>query len=69
MNVKSLEQMEKIVQSNKQLLWDGWTVIHSVQNPTAWMSRRGAYLKGKWHIQKRYEPGPLGWEIPDKLVR
>jgi len=69
MNIKSLKKMESIVAKNHQLFWDGWTVVHSVKNPTAWSSPNGAYVKGKWYIQKRYEPTIDGWEIPDKLVR
>lgn len=69
MNIRSLKKMEAIVAKNHQLIWDGWTVVHSVKNPTAWSSTNGAYVKGKWYIQKRYEPTVDGWEIPDKLVR
>lgn len=69
MKIKSLSKMEAIVARNHQLSWDGWTVLHSVKNPTAWSSPNGAYIKGKWHMQNRYEPTYDGWEIPDKLVR
>lgn len=69
MNIKSLKKMEQIVSRNRQLSWDGWTVVHSFKTPNGWSSPSGAYVDGKWFIQNRYEPTTSGWEIPDKLVR
>jgi hypothetical protein len=69
MNIKSLEQMERIVKRNKALSWDGWDVIQSYPNPTAWSQKNGAFVKGKWYSQKRFKINSNGWDIPDKLVR
>lgn len=69
MVIKSLEKMEAIVKKNNSLSWDGWTVVSLSKNPTGWMSPRGAFIKGSWYIQNRYEPNSNGWEIPDKIVR
>lgn len=68
MLIKSLEQMEDIVKNNDRLSWDGWTVIESKTNENGMMSKDGAFVDGKWIVQKRYEATVNGWEIPNKLV-
>jgi hypothetical protein len=69
MLVTSLEKMEEIVESDRSLSWRGWDVVHSVPNPTAWSKPDGAYIKGKWYIQKIFALSTDGWEIPNKFVR
>ena len=68
MQIKTLEQMEKIVSNNKALFWDGWTVINSYPSESARTSKFGAFVQGKWHLQKRFTPSTDGWDIPDKFV-
>jgi hypothetical protein len=68
MLITSLDQMEKIVSSNKSLKWDGWTVINYTYTPTAWTKTNGAFLDGKWYTANRYEPTESGWDIPAKFV-
>ena len=68
MNIKSLEKMEEIVSKNKSLFWDGWTVVNSYVSDKARTSNQGAFRNGQWHLQKRFEPTTLGWDIPDKFV-
>jgi hypothetical protein len=67
MLIDSLETVEAIVENNESLSWDGWTVIEFKQSPTAWMSKEGAFVDGKWIIRKRYE-WDNGWKIPKKFV-
>lgn len=69
MIISSLEKMEEIVGYNKSLSWDGWTVIESKTKENGIMSQDGAYVDGKWIVQKRYEATAIGWEIPSKFVR
>ena len=68
MQIKSLEKMEEIVAKNKALFWDGWTVVNSYPSEKGSSSSNGAYVKGTWHLQRRYVPSNAGWEIPDKFV-
>jgi hypothetical protein len=68
MLITSLEKMEEIVKNNNNLSWDGWTVIENKTNENGAMSKDGAYVEGKWIVQKRYEATATGWEIPHKLV-
>lgn len=68
MNVNSLEVMESIVEDNDSLSWDGWTVIESDLKKDGMLSVDGAYVNGKWIVQKRYSPEANGWNIPNRLV-
>lgn len=69
MLITSLDQMETIVENNKFLSWDGWTVLENRTKENGVMSPEGRYVNGKWIVQKRYEVTADGWEIPNKLVR
>lgn len=69
MNIVSLEKMEQIVSNNKSLSWDGWTVIESKADPSAWMKPNAMFKNELWHRVNRYEPTNLGWSLPAKLVR
>lgn len=68
MLVKSLEQMESIVKKNRNLKWDGWTVVDIQQTDKGRTSKSGLFSKGKWHLEKRYELTDNGWNIPDGLM-
>lgn len=68
MIINSLEQMEKVVSKSKSLFWDGWTVVNSFPSEKGRTSPQGAFVNGKWHLQRRFTPSQTGWEIPDKLV-
>lgn len=69
MTITSLEKMEEIVEKNKALSWDGWTVLVSKLSPTAWMKVNARFVDGKWYRVDRIEPGPRGWDISSSLVR
>lgn len=69
MIINSLEVMEDIVKNNDNLSWDGWTILENKTNEDGMMSKDGAFVNGKWIVQKRYEATATGWEIPNKFVR
>jgi len=69
MLITSLEQMESIVSKNKELRWDGWTVISSYPSEKGRTSKFGAIVNGSWHLQRRFELNKNGWEIPKNFVR
>ena len=69
MQVTSLEKMEAIVANNKSLSWDGWTVLETKNDPTAWTKTSGAFINGSWKVQNRFAPTEQGWDIPGKFVR
>ena len=68
MLITSLDKMEAIVEENKFLKWDGWTVVNYIKSPTAWTKKNGALLNGKWYLTNRFEPTEKGWDIPNRLV-
>jgi hypothetical protein len=68
MLIKSLEQMEKIVDSTEDLLWDGWDVVNIKPTDSGLMSKDAIQINGKWYIQKRFALTENGWEIPNKIV-
>lgn len=69
MYIKSLKQMEEIVSKNKELVWEGWTVIHSYQSDKARTSKFGRRVDGVWHLQRRFEPKKNGWDIPRRFIK
>jgi hypothetical protein len=68
MNIKSLDNMEKIVKSNWTLSWRGWDVIQSFPNPAGWSKKNGAFMKNRWFVQRRFNVTESGWDLPDKIV-
>jgi hypothetical protein len=67
MIIKTIEEMEKIVSSNKELFWDGWTVVKRYPSDKAKTSKQGVFIKGVWYIEQRFEATTDGWEIPGKI--
>lgn len=68
MLINSLEKMEQIVSANKSLKWDGWTVVSLQSAHNGAVAKDGIKVDGKWYLQKRYDVGSNGWDIPDKFV-
>lgn len=60
--------MEEIVSNNKDLFWDGWTVVNRYKSAKAQTSKYGVYLKGSWYMSKRFDVGRDGWDIPERFV-
>jgi len=69
MLIKSLEEMESIVDNNEFLSWDGWTVLEAKKSPTAWMQPNAQLVKHEWHTVNRFDANENGWDIPAKLVK
>ena len=68
MIINTLEQMESIVSKNKNLYWDGWTVVNRYKSDKARTSKYGIYFRNNWYMSKRFEPNRDGWNIPEGLV-
>lgn len=68
MIIKELSHMEKIVESNKSLTWDGWTVVNRYPSEKGRTSKNGVLVNSKWHLESRYSPERSGWNIPSKFV-
>jgi hypothetical protein len=68
MLIRSLEKMEEIVNKNKSLIWDGWTVVNLKPSEGKTNATNLIKLKNKWYVQQRFEVSEEGWNIPDKLL-
>lgn len=68
MNIKSLKQMENIVNSSNTLFWDGWSVVNRYRSEKGRTSKYGAYIDGKWYMTRKFIPGKDGWDIPESFI-
>ena len=66
MIIKSLNTMEKIVEKNKNLMWNGWDVIDLKKSDIARTSPDGIRVIGEWYLHRTYPPNKEGWDIPNK---
>ena len=68
MNITTLEQMESIVSSNKNLFWDGWDVVNYTRSEKARTSKYGKFINGNWYLTKVFKLEKSGWNIPDRII-
>lgn len=69
MDIKSLEKMESIVNSNRSLSWEGWDVIELIKYPNAMFKKNGCFKDGKWFLKNVFTVSENGWRIPKKYLR
>jgi hypothetical protein len=69
MLIQSLEKMETIVENNKFLSWDGWTVVELKKSAMAWMQPNAKFINNEWYIANRFDANTDGWSIPASLVK
>jgi hypothetical protein len=69
MLIKSLEKMETVVENNKSLSWDGWTVVELKKSAMAWMKPNAKFINNAWYIANRFDATADGWNIPASLVK
>lgn len=68
MFITDLNKMEAIVENDKHLSWDGWTVVERIATNKGMTSPQGRLVDGKWYMEKRFVPNQEGWKIPHKYV-
>jgi hypothetical protein len=69
MLIKSLEKMETIVDNNKFLSWDGWTVVELRKSAMAWMKPNAKFINNEWYTANRFDANADGWNVPASLVK
>ena len=69
MLIKSLEEMETIVENNSVLSWDGWTVLELRKSAMAWMKPNAKFINREWYTANRFDITESGWNIPAKLAK
>jgi hypothetical protein len=62
------EEAHTIVDSNKNLFWDGWTIVDWKPYKDALYKKNGLFRDGKWGVSRRYTPDANGWKVPAKYV-
>lgn len=62
------EEAHTIVDSNKNLFWDGWTIVDWKPYKDALYKKNGLFRDGKWGVSRRYIPDANGWKVPAKYV-
>jgi hypothetical protein len=67
MLVDNLEDMQLIVNNNKDLFWNGWDVVHHTLSLEAEFSEDGVFKNNKWYKQKVFALTENGWKIPDSF--
>jgi hypothetical protein len=66
MVVKDLAVMEKIVENNSNLKWDGWNVLELKRSNLGRTDSNGIRINNEWFIKREFEVTRNGWEIPSK---
>jgi hypothetical protein len=69
MIIKSLDEMEEIVQGNPNLVWEGWDVLWYRPNGAGFLKKDGAFFNGTWTRLKRITPSRDGWHLPKSLLK
>jgi hypothetical protein len=70
MLISDIKEMERIVENNPELYWDGWNVIRATQSDHAEYENSGVFNRatGKWYKKEVYPADGIGWEIPDSVM-
>jgi hypothetical protein len=69
MLIKSLEEMQTIVENNESLSWESWDVVYLKPSSMGWLKNNGKYVNGKWYEATVFVSSEQGWDIPSKLVK
>lgn len=66
--IKTIEEMQKIVDKFDDLSWVGWDVIELKYSPSAVTNVKGVFHNNKWYIKNTFVVSKDGWDIPKKYV-
>lgn len=67
--MNSIDFVEELVNLNPNLCWEGWDVVHLLEDPNGYMNTNGVFKDGKWYIKEVYKLKEDGWDIPKKIMR
>jgi hypothetical protein len=68
MRISSIQEMEKIVESNPNMSWDSWSVL-ILTDDDGYYTKNGIFKDGKWKTQYVYNMSEYGvWNIPDRFL-
>jgi hypothetical protein len=70
MIISEQSSAEDIVNKNPNLSWDGWNIVHRVQDDYAEYLPVGVFdnLTLQWYRQTVYPCTEMGWELPESVM-
>ena len=68
MKISSLEKAEQIVSKNKNMHWDGWDIVHLIEDPNGYIDSTGIFKNDKWHTSNIFKLEDNGWNIPERFM-
>jgi hypothetical protein len=66
MIINDLSTMEKLVASNRSLVWVGWDVAERKKTDMGRTAVNGVRVKDHWNTQKVLKLDRNGWDIPNR---
>jgi len=66
MIINDLKTMEKLVASNRSLVWVGWDVAERKKTDMGRTAVNGIRVKDQWYTQKVFKLDRNGWDIPNR---
>jgi hypothetical protein len=66
MIINDLDTMEKLVASNRSLVWVGWDVAERKKTDMGRTAVNGVRVKDQWYTQKVFKLDRNGWDIPNR---
>jgi len=66
MIINDLSTMEKLVASNRSLVWVGWDVAERKKTDMGRTAVNGIRVKDQWYTQKVFKLDRNGWDIPNR---
>ena len=66
MVISDLSTMEKLVASNRSLVWIGWDVAERKKTDMGRTAVNGIRVKDQWYTQKVFKLDRNGWDIPNR---
>jgi hypothetical protein len=66
MIINNLGTMEKLVASNRSLVWVGWDVAERKKTDMGRTAVNGVRVKDQWYTQKVFKLDRNGWDIPNR---
>lgn len=69
MKIYDIKKMEKIVESNDSLRWNGWDIEYLEKNHNGMYKINGMFEENQWHTKSTFKVEDGYWEIPDSILR
>lgn len=65
----NIEQLEDVVNNNTKLFyWDGWDLIHIIEDELGYMKKNGIFKDDKWYVKQVFKCEDGYWDIPNRIA-